>query len=195
MNTFASLSVSANVSFLCSVFILGAHCCVPAMWYLICTALWAYCICACVKAFSTITGVARGSAPTQRLCWLLASPMSLRQSPSLRDRSLLSPPQTHPTPINGNVFQLRHPDNGIESVAGSPILVPVARDVPVVGRVLKYFLICSHLSTSAISSVASVEASPASIVEHHADLKRVCSLCATKSVMARPKPVRVLHLS
>jgi hypothetical protein len=50
------------------------------------------------------------------------------------------------SPINGNVFQLRQPDYGVESIAGIPILVPVARDIPVVGRVLKYFQICFHPS-------------------------------------------------
>jgi hypothetical protein len=78
--------------------------------------------------------------------------------------------------VNGDVVQLREPDNGVKSVAGSPIPVPVACDVPVVGLVLKYFQICSYPTTSAIFLVASVEAPCASIVEQHADLERVCPL-------------------
>jgi hypothetical protein len=31
--------------------------------------------------------------------------------------------------VNGNVVQLRDPDNGVKSVAGSPILAPVACDI------------------------------------------------------------------
>jgi hypothetical protein len=97
--------------------------------------------------------------------------------------------------VNVDVVQLQEPDNGVKSVAGSPIPVPVACDVPVIGQVLKYFQICSYPTISAIFLVASVEAPRAPIVEQYADLERVCSLGGAKCVLARLEPVRVFHLS
>jgi hypothetical protein len=43
--------------------------------------------------------------------------------------------------VHGYMVQLQEPDNGVKSVTGSPIPVPVACDVPVLGRVIKYFQI------------------------------------------------------
>jgi hypothetical protein len=97
--------------------------------------------------------------------------------------------------VYGYMVQLREPDDGVKSVAGSPILVPVARDVPVLSQVLKYFQFCSYPPTSAILLVASVEAPRAPIVEHHADFERVCPPGGAKGVLARLKPVQVFLLS
>jgi hypothetical protein len=41
--------------------------------------------------------------------------------------------------VHGYMVQLQDPYNGVKSVTGSPIPVPVACDVPVLGRVIKYF--------------------------------------------------------
>jgi hypothetical protein len=97
--------------------------------------------------------------------------------------------------LYGYMVQLQEHDKWVKSVAGSPILVSVSRNVSVLGRLRNYFPICLYPLTSAIILVASVEAPLAPIVEHHADLKRVCSSGDTKSVLSRHEPVWIFPLS
>jgi hypothetical protein len=76
--------------------------------------------------------------------------------------------------VHGYMIKLQEPDDGVKSIAGSPISVPVACDVSVLGQVLKYFQICFYPLTSVIFLVFSVGA---------------------KGVLARLDPVPIFPLS
>jgi hypothetical protein len=98
-------------------------------------------------------------------------------------------------PVHGYMVLLREPDDGVKSVAGSPISVPVACDISALGRVLKFCQIFLYPLTSAVFLVASVEAQRAPIVEHHAYLERVHLPGGAKFVLAMLKPVWISALS
>jgi hypothetical protein len=97
--------------------------------------------------------------------------------------------------VHGYLVQLQELDDGVKSAAGSPISVPVACDISVLGQVLKCCQICLYPLTSAVLLVASVEAPCAPIVEHHADLERVRLPGGAKGVLARLEPVWISPLS